>query len=88
MEGKSAHLKRGGLTEASLVKFQNVLIIQKQFLQLNLKICILRQYRRPKPRRRKLHLFRFAANSKAHSFHCSSSPHKVYRTLRDPDCRE
>ena len=24
MEGKSAHLKRGGLTEASLVKFQNV----------------------------------------------------------------
>ena len=36
------------------------------------------------PRRRKLHIPRFAASGKARSFRCSSSPYKVIRLCGDP----
>ena len=36
------------------------------------------------PRRRKLHIPRFAASGKAHSFRCSSFPHKISDFAGDP----
>ena len=36
------------------------------------------------PRRRKLHIPRFAASGKAHSFRCSSFPHKISDFARSP----
>ena len=36
------------------------------------------------PRRRKLHIPRFAASGKAHSFRCSSFPHKIFDFAGDP----
>ena len=38
------------------------------------------------PRPRKLHIVRPAASGRAHSFCCSSSPHKVLRPCRGPMC--
>ena len=36
-------------------------------------------------RRRKLHIIRFRAGTKTHSFRCSSSPQKVLRLFGDPE---
>ncbi len=36
-------------------------------------------------RRHKLHIFRFRASTKTHSFRCSSSPQKVFRLFGDPE---
>ena len=36
------------------------------------------------PRRHKLHIICFRANTKTHSFRCSSSSQKVLRTFREP----
>lgn len=36
------------------------------------------------PRRRKLHIPRFAASGKAHPFRCSSFPHKIFDFAGDP----
>lgn len=38
----------------------------------------------PLPRRRKLHIPRFAASGKAHPFRCSSFPHKIFDFAGDP----
>ena len=36
-------------------------------------------------RRHKLHIIRFRAGTKTHSFRCSSSPQKVFRLFGDPE---
>ncbi len=40
----------------------------------------------PETRRRKLHILRFPASGKAHSFRCFSSPHKARRLCGGPKC--
>ena len=62
-------------------------------------LCQRKNYRRPSrnvmpnwnahrssytPRRGKLHIIRFAASGKTHSFCCPSSPHKVLQLCGDP----
>ena len=41
---------------------------------------------RPETRRRKLHILRFPASGKAHSFRCFSSPRKARRLCGGPKC--